>query len=98
MLPAYPGRNHVTGRRGQGSRTGCRVGENRRFLKENSSKAPQKSCYRPTRAGQQDRDSGWRKQTVCEGKQPKTTAEIMFSADAGRAAGPGLGLAKTDGF
>ena len=66
--------------------------------RENSPKQPQKSCYRPTRAGQQDRVSGWRKHTVFEGKQPKTTAEIMFSADAGRPAGPGLGLAKTDGF
>ena len=52
----------------------CRVGENRRVLSENSSKALQKSCYRPTRA------------------------EIMLPADAGRAAGPGVGLAKTDGF
>ena len=57
---------------------GCRVGENRRFLKENSPRPPQKTCFRPTRAGQQDRVSGSRKQTVFEGKQPKTTAEIMF--------------------
>ena len=85
-------RNNVSGL------PGCRVGENRRFLKENSPRPPQKTCFRPTRAGQQDRVWGSRNQTVFEGKQPKTTAEIMLPAYPGRAAGPGVGFAKTDGF